>query len=292
VNAAEAATPLPFVVAVFNPPAKLPLAPLVGAVNVTTTPLTPLFPASVTVATNGAVNPVLIAALCPDPLVTTTFAAGAARFVNEKFAEVAPVALATTLYGPPTVAFAVNAAEAATPLPFVVAVFNPPAKLPLAPLVGAVNVTTTPLTPLFPASVTVATNGAVNPVLIAALCGVPPLAVTLAGGPVTVKAIPLLLTPPTVTTTLPVVAPVGTAITIAVAFHVLAPPAPFPLNVTVLVPCDPPKFAPLIVTELPTPPDPGLTLLIDGAGVPPPAARKAAICMIHACTRSSTAVAL
>src|SRR5258708_32803545 len=46
---------------------------------------------------------------------------GAARLVSEKFAEVAPVALATTLYGPPTVAFAVNVAAVATPLPFVVA---------------------------------------------------------------------------------------------------------------------------------------------------------------------------
>jgi len=97
VNVADVATPLAFVVAVFTPPANVPLAPLPGAVNVTTTPLTGLFPASVTVATNGAPNAVLIVALCPDPLVTETFAAGPAVFVSEKFAEVAPVALATTL---------------------------------------------------------------------------------------------------------------------------------------------------------------------------------------------------
>lgn len=30
-----------------------------------------------------------------------------------------------------------------------------------------------------------------------------------------------------------------------------------PLNATVLVPCEPPKFEPEIVTELPTPPDKG-----------------------------------
>jgi len=119
VNVAEVATPLVFVVAVFAPPANVPLAPLPGAVNVTTTPLTGLFEASVTVATKGAPNAVLIAALCPDPLVTATFAAGPAVFVSEKFAEVAPVALATTVYGPPAVAFAVNVAEVATPLVFV-----------------------------------------------------------------------------------------------------------------------------------------------------------------------------
>jgi hypothetical protein len=142
-----------------------------------------LFPASVTVATKGAANAVLIAVLCPDPLVTTTLAAGPTVFVSEKLAEVEPVALATTLYGPPAVAFAVNVAEVATPLAFVVAVFTPPANVPLAPLVGAVNVTNTPLTGLFPASVAVATKGATNAVLIAVLCPDPLVTTTLAAGP-------------------------------------------------------------------------------------------------------------
>jgi hypothetical protein len=172
-----------FVVAVFTPPANVPLAPLPGAVNVTTTPLTGLFPESVTVATNSAPNAVLIVALCPDPLVTVTLAAGPVVFVNEKFAEVAPDALATTKYGPPAVLFAVNVADVATPLAFVVAVFTPPANVPLAPLPGAVNVTTTPLTGLFPASVTVATNGAPNAVLIVALCPDPLVTATLVAGP-------------------------------------------------------------------------------------------------------------
>jgi hypothetical protein len=291
VNVAEVATPLAFVVAVFTPPANVPLAPLVGAVNVTNTPLTGLFPASVTVATKGATNAVLIAVLCPDPLVTTTLAGGAVRFVNEKFAEVAPVALATTLYGPPTVAFAVNVAEVATPLAFVVAVFTPPANVPLAPLVGAVNVTNTPLTGLFPASVTVATKGAANAVLIAVLCPDPLVTTTLAGGPITVNSIPLLATPPTVTTTLPVVAPVGTLTTIVVAFQVLAVPAAVPLNVTVLVPCVPPKFVPVIVTALATCPDAGFRLVMPGPATPV-VARNAAICMIHCWTLSRLAVAL
>jgi hypothetical protein len=169
VNVADVATPLVFVVAVFTPPANVPLAPLPGAVNVTTTPLTGLLPASVTVATKGAENGELIVALCPEPLVTAMLAGGAPTFVKGKFAEVVPVALATTLYGPPTVAFAVNVPDVATPLAFEVAVFTPPANVPLAPLPGGVNVTTTPPTGLFPASVTVATNGAANAVFIVAL---------------------------------------------------------------------------------------------------------------------------
>ena len=98
-NAEDVATPLALVVAVVVavPFANVPLAPLAGAVNVTITPLTGLWPASVTVATSGAPNAVLIGALCPDPLVTTTVAAGPVVFVSAKFAEVAPVALATTL---------------------------------------------------------------------------------------------------------------------------------------------------------------------------------------------------
>src|SRR6266849_1979122 len=127
VNVVDVATPLPFVggaVVVAVPFANVPLAPLPGAVKGTTTPLTGLFPASVTVATNGAANAVLIATLCPEPLVTVTFAAGPAVFVNAKFAEVAPVALATTLYGPPAVAFAVNVVDVDIPLPTVVAIVD------------------------------------------------------------------------------------------------------------------------------------------------------------------------
>lgn len=64
---------------------------------------------------------------------------------------------------------AVNVAEVATPRALVVAVFTPPANVPLAPLAGAVKVTTTPLTGLLPASVTVTTKGAAKAVLMAAL---------------------------------------------------------------------------------------------------------------------------
>jgi hypothetical protein len=183
VKVADVATPLALVVAVFTPPANVPLAPLAGGVNVTSTPLTGLFPASVTVATRGAANAVLIVAFCPEPLVAVTFAAAPTVFVSEKSADVAPVALATTLYGPPAVAFAVNVADVATPLAFVVAVFTPPANVPLAPLTGGVNVTTTPLTGLLPESVTVATKGAANAVLIVALCPEPVVTATFAAAP-------------------------------------------------------------------------------------------------------------
>jgi hypothetical protein len=97
VKTAEVATPLALVVAVFTPLANAPLAPDAGGVNVTTTPLTGLFPESVTVATNGAGNAVLIAAVCGVPLVAVTLAAAPALFVSTKLADVAPVALATTL---------------------------------------------------------------------------------------------------------------------------------------------------------------------------------------------------
>jgi hypothetical protein len=52
---------------------------------------------------------------------------------------------------------------------------------------------------------------------------------------VTVNAEPLLATPPTVTTTLPVVAPVGTVVPIEVALQLVIV-ALVPLNVTVLAP--------------------------------------------------------
>src|ERR1700686_1448556 len=78
---------------------------------------------------------------------------------------------------------AVNIAEVATPLAFVIAVFTPPANVPLAPVcAGAVNVTVTPETGLLLASFTVAWSAVVNAVLIVAVCGVPAVAVILAGG--------------------------------------------------------------------------------------------------------------
>ena len=57
---------------------------------------------------------------------------------------------------------------------------------------------------------------------------------------VTVNTTPLLATPPTVTVTLPVVAPVGTGATIRVADQLVGV-AVVPANFTTLVPCVAPK---------------------------------------------------
>jgi hypothetical protein len=81
---------------------------------------------------------------------------------------------------------------------------------------------------------------------------------------VTVNPIPLLATPPTVTTTFPVVTPAGTAATMLVALQLVGVAA-VPLKLTVLLPGDTPKFAPVIVTEVPTGPEFGLRLVILGA---------------------------
>ena len=79
-----------------------------------------------------------------------------------------------------------------------------------------------------------------------------------------VKLKPLLGCPPTVTTTFPVLAPVGTGATTLVALQIVGV-AIVPLNVTVLVPWVAPKFVPAIVTELPTGPNIGLILAMAGA---------------------------
>ena len=76
---------------------------------------------------------------------------------------------------------AVNTGEIATPdaLVSAVAVLPPPANDPLGPVAGAVNVTGVPTTGL-PPIVTVAIRGPANAVFVAALCGVPPVAVIIA----------------------------------------------------------------------------------------------------------------
>jgi hypothetical protein len=84
----------------------------------------------------------------------------------------------------------------------------------------------------------------------------------------TVKLIPLLATPPTVTTKFPVVAPAGTGATMLAALQLVGV-AVTPLNFAVLVPCVAPKFVPLIVTDVPTTPDVGFELVILGGGPSP-----------------------
>jgi hypothetical protein len=89
------------------------------------------------------------------------------------------------------------------------------------------------------------------------------------GATITAKVDPLLNAPPTVTTTLPVVAPAGTGATMPVALQLVGVAA-VPLKVTVPVPWLAPKFAPAIVTGPPTAPAAGVTLVMLGPSGPPP----------------------
>jgi hypothetical protein len=85
------------------------------------------------------------------------------------------------------------------------------------------------------------------------------------GGTVTVNETPLLASPPTVTTTLPVVAPAGTGTKMLVADQLVGVAA-VPLNVTVLVPLVAPKLVPAIVTAVATGPLVGVRLVMVGPG--------------------------
>ena len=86
------------------------------------------------------------------------------------------------------------------------------------------------------------------------------------GAATTVNDEPLLATLLTVTTTLPVVAPVGTVATIEVALQLPIVVAVVPLNFTVLEPWVEPKFVPVIVTDAPTAPVVGDKLVMLGVG--------------------------
>jgi hypothetical protein len=88
----------------------------------------------------------------------------------------------------------------------------------------------------------------------------------MVGAATTVNEEPLLATPLTVTTTLPVVALVGTVATIDVAPQLVIVVAVVVLNFTELVPWVVPKFVPVIVTDAPTAPDVGDRLVMLGVG--------------------------
>src|SRR5215472_9061388 len=108
-----------------------------------------------------------------------------------------------------------------------------------------------------------------NPVIVSVAPAAPEFGPRVVIIGAAVNRAPLLATPDTVTTTLPVVAPVGTLTVMLVALHALAGPAEIPLNVMVLLPWLAPKFDPVIVTAAPTAPEDGLRLLIAGAGGAP-----------------------
>ena len=85
------------------------------------------------------------------------------------------------------------------------------------------------------------------------------------GAATTVNEELLLFTPLAFTTTLPVLAPVGTVATIDVALQLVIVVTVVVLNFTVLVPWVVPKFVPVIVTEAPTAPVVGDRLVMLGA---------------------------
>ena len=113
-----------------------------------------------------------------------------------------PATFAVTLYGPPCIRLATNGVDATPEVLVVTVTVCGAPKYPVAPLVGAVNVTGTPLTALPPASFTVADSAVANGSPAAALCGVPPVAVMLAGGPGVLVSAKVALTPLTAAVTL------------------------------------------------------------------------------------------
>lgn len=116
--------------------------------------------------------------------------------------------------------------------------------------------------------------------------------VMIGGGGITVKFAPLLATLPTVTTTLPVVAPGGASTLMLVAFQALAAAASVPLKLTVLELCELPKLVPVIVTGVPTAPDVGPRLVMLGGPPPaPPAALNAATAAPQLALAESVALA-
>lgn len=85
----------------------------------------------------------------------------------------------------------------------------------------------------------------------------------MVGGAATVKRTPLLDRAPTLTTTMPVVAPAGTWTTMLVSLQLVGSAA-VPLKRTTLVPWIAPKLVPVIVTEVPIGPEAGERLAMFG----------------------------
>jgi hypothetical protein len=238
-NTLEAALPVASVVSVsvvvpFEE--KVPLAPIVGAPNVTATPLIGLELLSSTVATNGAGKAVLISVLCGVPLVAVIDAIAPAEFVRLKVAGTGTPPTVAITVSEPGVPFAVNAEAVARPAALVVAVvvlLTVLANVPLAPVAGARNVTIAFPTGFWPLSTTLATRRVPKVVLIPELCGVPLTAVIAAGAPVVLLRLKLA----------PACAPDAEAVTVyapAVPFAVKAAAVADPLAslvaVVVLVP--------------------------------------------------------
>jgi hypothetical protein len=104
-----------------------------------------------------------------------------------------------------------------------------------------------------------------SPVIVTVIPALPEIGerLVIVGAEVSVKVMELLLSLSTVTTTGPVVAPLGTGTTIDVALQLVGA-ANIALKVTVLVPFVDPKFVPVIVTAVPAPPEVGDKLVMVG----------------------------
>jgi len=155
------ATPEALVVAaVVGPPENEPDGPLPGAVKVTTTLGTALPPLSETRAARLVANAVPADTLCPAPADAAILAGAPGVLVRENEAGVVTPDTEAVTVKDPALLLAVKVDAVATPLELVVAVVVavPLAKVPLAPLPGAVKVTVTLATGLLEASTTSAAS--------------------------------------------------------------------------------------------------------------------------------------
>src|SRR6266566_1440482 len=143
----------------------------------------------------------------------------------------------------------------ATPLAFTTTL---PVVAPLGtvtPTLDAPQVVTVAVVPLNVAVPLPCEEPKFDPVIVTAAPTAPVVIdkLVMLGAGTTVKFTPLLATPLAFTTTLPVVAPLGT-VTPMLDAPQLVTVAVVPLNVTVPLPCEEPKFDPVMVTAAPTAP--------------------------------------
>src|SRR5208337_296487 len=278
------------------------VAPKFAPVIVTEAPTNPDVGFKLVILGPGAVTVKLVPLLATPPTVTTTFpvvapaGTGATMLVALQFVGVAVVPLNLTVLvpcvAPKFAPVIVTDAPTNPDVGFKLVILGPGAvTVKLVPLLATPPTVTTTFPVVAPAGTGATMLVALQLVAVAAVplnltvlvpCVAPKFApvivtdaptnpevgfklVMLGAGTVTVKLTPLLVTPPTVTTTFPVVAPVGTGATMLVALQLVGVAA-IPLNLTVLVPCVAPKFAPVIVTDAPTNPEVGFKLVMLGAG--------------------------
>ena len=281
------------------------VAPKFAPVIVTAVPTKPEVGFKLVIPGPGAVTVKFTPLLATPPTVTTTFpvvapvGTGTTMLVAVQLVAVVPVPLNLTVLvpwvAPKFTPVIVTVAPTNPDVGFRLVILGPGAvTVKLTPLLAAPPTVTTTLPVVAPAGTGTTMLVTVQLVGVAAIplnftvlvpCVVPKFApvivtevprtpdvgvrlVMLGGGTVTVKLIPALATPPTVTTTFPVVAPAGTFTATLVALQLVGVAA-IPLNLTVLVPCVVPKFAPVIVTEAPTSPEVGFKLVMAGVAVVP-----------------------